>query len=64
MAEAIYQLEAMPYSSYRVVFDDKFGIRWGNYDRADREESGTVTCMMPLECSLGRRSSFLVRLPL
>ena len=25
----IYQLEATPYSSCRVVFVDKFGIRWG-----------------------------------
>ena len=25
----IYKLEATPYSSSRVVFVDKFGIRWG-----------------------------------
>ena len=28
-SKTIYQLEATPYSSCRVVFIDKFGIRWG-----------------------------------
>ena len=28
-SQTIYQLEATPYSSCRVVFVDKFGIRWG-----------------------------------
>ncbi len=28
-SKTIYQLEATPYSSCRVVFVDKFGIRWG-----------------------------------
>lgn len=27
--KTIYQMEATPYSSCRVVFVDKFGIRWG-----------------------------------
>lgn len=27
--EIINQMEATPYSSCRVVFVDKFGIRWG-----------------------------------
>lgn len=27
--KTIYQLEVTPYSSCRVVFVDKFGIRWG-----------------------------------
>ncbi len=27
--EYIYHMEATPYSSCRVVFVDKFGIRWG-----------------------------------
>ena len=28
-SKTIYQMEATPYSSCRVVFVDKFGIRWG-----------------------------------
>ncbi|MBD5139047.1 MAG: VOC family protein [Ruminococcus sp.] len=28
-SKTIYQMEATPYSSCRVVFIDKFGIRWG-----------------------------------
>ena len=28
-SKTIYQLEATPYSSCRVVFVDRFGIRWG-----------------------------------
>ena len=28
-SNTIYQMEATPYSSCRVVFVDKFGIRWG-----------------------------------
>ena len=28
-SKTIYQIEATPYSSCRVVFVDKFGIRWG-----------------------------------
>lgn len=28
-SQTIYQMEATPYSSCRVVFVDKFGIRWG-----------------------------------
>jgi len=28
-SKTIYRLEATPYSSCRVVFVDKFGIRWG-----------------------------------
>ena len=28
-SETIYKMEATPYSSCRVVFVDKFGIRWG-----------------------------------
>ena len=28
-SKIIYQMEATPYSSCRVVFVDKFGIRWG-----------------------------------
>jgi len=28
-SKTIYKLEATPYSSCRVVFVDKFGIRWG-----------------------------------
>ena len=29
-SKTIYEMEATPYSSCRVVFVDKFGIRWGN----------------------------------
>lgn len=28
-SKTIYRLEATPYSSCRVVFVDRFGIRWG-----------------------------------
>ena len=28
-SKTIYKMEATPYSSCRVVFVDKFGIRWG-----------------------------------
>lgn len=28
-SKTIYQLEATPYSSCRVAFVDRFGIRWG-----------------------------------
>ncbi len=28
-SKTIYPMEAMPYSSCRVVFVDRFGIRWG-----------------------------------
>ncbi len=28
-SKTIYQMEATPYSACRVVFVDKFGIRWG-----------------------------------